>query len=218
MTKLGRSNMTLQPGWTIDEDEFGLLSGECTWEGDFALRNTLRTGRLHPYDHRLTGYRRRVQRLATDKCRVTISYIGIVSDPTPTFIEHPGGSGQDPIESHPDFADFAGTPETPLNGAKFDDDTGEFIGFTDPDSDLLGTRSYIVPSVMVTATWYSHSVPYMSAVGRVSSFVPYDLRYPSNVRDFLCVGMPYRRIGNLYQCSIQLLGSGPLGWNRRIYG
>lgn len=218
MNKKGSPLMTLQQGWTVDEDEHGLLTGECSWEGDFSLRFTApQKGSLHPYDYRLTAYRQRLQRLGADKCRVTLSYIGLSADPTPMIIEHPGGSGQEPIETHPDFQTFAGTPAAPLNGAYFDPETDEFIGFTDPDNRLVGTRAYIVPSVMINLSYYTHYVPYLSNVGRISPFTPPDLIRPPNVKNFLLIGMPYRRIGNVFQVSQQLLGSGPDGWNTRVY-
>lgn len=219
MVKLGNPNLTLQPGWTIDEDENGLLTGELSYEGDFAYWRLLPIsfgyGRLHPYDTRLTAYKRRVQRLKGDKVRITLSFIGITRDPTPWIVEHPGGSGQDPIETHPDFSNFAGTPTSPKNGAKFDSETGEFIGFTDRSNSLAGVSAYIVPSVVVNASYYTHFAPQIGNVGKISGFPP--IYAPRNVRNWLLIGMPYRQIGNLYQVTPQFLGSGPLGWNTRIY-
>lgn len=219
MTRHGYPGLTLQSDWTINEDENGLLSGELTWIGDFAYRFSLPwNGSLHPYDARLTAYARNITRIRADRVRGTLKYIGVTSDPTPKFIEHPGGSGQDPIQTHPDFAGFAGTPETPLNGAVFDEDTEEFIGFTDPGNDLAGVESYIVPSVMVNLTYYTHYVPELRQVGRrYYGWIP-DLNKPPNVRNWLLVGSPYRKVGNLFQVTEQLLGSGPNGWNRKIYG
>lgn len=219
MVKLGNPNLTLQAGWTIDEDENGLLTGELSYEGDWVFWTALPVswgyGMLHPYDGRLTAYKRRVQRLKTDKVRITLSFIGIISDPTPWIIEHPGGSGQDPIETHPDFTTFAGTPSAPQNGAKFDAETGEFIGFTNPSNSLAGVTSYIVPSVIVNASYYTHFSPQLGNVGKLSGFPP--IYAPPNVRNWLLIGMPYKQIGNLFQVTAQFLGSGPGGWNRRIY-
>ncbi len=219
MIKLGNPQLQLQAGWTIDEDENGLLTGDLTYEGDWAYWQHLPVsfgyGMLHPYDPRLTAYKRRVQRLKTDKVRITLSFIGIISDPTPWIIEHPGGNGQDPIETHPDFEDFAGTASSPKNGAKFDATTGEFLGFTDPTNSLCGVRAYIVPNIIVSATYYTHFVPSLGNVAKITSFPP--IYAPANVRNWLLLGQPYRQIGNLYQVTNQFLGSGPGGWNTRIY-
>lgn len=219
MVKLGNPNLTLQSGWTIDEDENGLLTGELSYEGDALFMHALPVswglGLLHPYDYRLTAYRRRLQRLQASKVRITLSFIGIMSDPTPWVIEHPGGNGQEPIETHPDFTTFAGTATSPKNGAKFDTSTGEFLGFFDPTKSLAGVRSYIVPNVLVSATYYTHYIPNLGNVGRISGYPP--ISAPPNVRNFLLLACPYKQIGNLYQVTHQYLGSGPNGWNRSIY-
>lgn len=216
MVRLGNPFLQLQPGSTVDEDENGLLTGECSYEGDASLSFLYPVGSLHPFDYRLTAYKRRLTRLPTGKCRITLSYIGITADPTPMFIEHPAGSSQEPIETHPDFSKFAGTASAPLNGAVFDE-SGQFVGFTDPENKLAGVRAYIVPSVMVTLSYYTHYVPNISRVAKVSSLTIPDLIRPPNVRNFLLIGMPYKKIGNLFQVSQQLLGSGPNGWIRQIY-
>jgi hypothetical protein len=150
-----------------------------------------------------------------DKVRGTLKYIGIVNDPTPFIIEHPGGNGQDPIESHPNFVDFAGTPAAPLNGAEFDPVTNEFVGFTDVTNSLKGTKVYIVPSVMISTSFYTHYIPTLSNIARITSFPP--IPAPPNCRNFLLLGQPYRQIGNLYQVTNQYLGSGSDGWNTKIY-
>jgi len=219
MVKHGNPNLTLQSDWTIDEDENGLLTGDLVYEGDFVFWQSLPVswgyGMLHPYDTRLTAYKRRVQRQKGFKVRITLSFIGIISDPTPWIIEHPGGNGQDPIETHPNFRDFAGSPSSPLNGAKFDSTSGEFIGFTDSTNSLCGVKSYIVPSVMVSATYYTHFIPDLGDVAKITSFPP--ISRPANVRNWLLLSQPYRQIGNLYQVTNQYLGSGEGGWNSRIY-
>jgi hypothetical protein len=219
MVILGNTSMQLQPGASVDEDENGLLSGECVWIGDYANRYSAgQKGSLHPHDSRLTAYRSKLTKMATGKCSVTVGYIGLAADPTPMFIEYPGGSGQEPIETHPNFAQFAGTPAAPLNGAKFEA-TGEFIGFASASNaeKLNGTRSYIVPSVTINLTYYTHRVPNVSRVGKKYTGQIPDLIKPPNVKDFLLIGLPYKKIGNLFQVTLQILGSGEDGWNQNVY-
>lgn len=218
LIKLGSPVITLQPDWEVDEDEHGLLTGTVTYEGDWAYRHLIPAlGSLHRYDRRLTCYGRTLKQLRAEKVRGTLKYIGITGDPTAMFIEHPGGSGQDPIETHPDFADFAGTPGSPLNGAYFDPDSDAFVGFTDPTNDLAGVSAYIVPSVMINLSFYTHYIPQLSNVGKLYNWSIPNLIRPPNVRNFLLIGMPYRQIGNLFQVTHQVLGSGPNGWNRTLY-
>jgi hypothetical protein len=218
LIKHGSPNLVLQPGSEVSEDENGLLTGTCVYEGDIAYSGFIpRLGQLHPYDYRLSVYKRQVSRIGTQKVRATINYIGVSADPTPMFIEHPGGSGQDPIQTHPNFTEFAGVPSSPLNGAYFDPESGDFVGFTDPDSKFFGTSSYIVPSVMVNLSFYTHYVPDLGYVGTPYDWSVPNLIRPPNVQDFLLIGAPYRQIGNLFQVTHQILGSGPDGWNRSIY-
>jgi hypothetical protein len=219
MTKKGTPLLQIQPDWEVDEDENGLLTGTMSFEGDRNYAGSIpQAGTLHPYDYRLTCFKRTLRFIGAQKVRGTLSYIGVTADPTPMFIEHPGGSGQDPIETHPDFGWFAGTADAPNNGAYFDPDTGEFVGFTDPAyDDFFGTKSYIVPSVMVNLSFYSHYVPDMGYVGKLYNWSVPNLIAPPNVRDFLLLGVPYRQIGNLFHVTHQILGSGANGWNRRIY-
>jgi hypothetical protein len=218
LTKHGTPRLALQPGSEVSEDENGLLTGTCVYEGDVGfIYQVPEIGAMHPYNFRLTAYKRQISRIANKKLRATINYIGVSADPTPMFIEHPGGSGQDPIQTHPKFEEFAGTAAAPKNGAYFDPETGDFVGFTDPDSKFFGTTSYIVPSVMVNLSFYSHYVPDLDYVGEVYQWTVPNLIAPPNVKDFLLLGMPYRQIGNLFQITHQILGSGPNGWNRTIY-
>lgn len=218
MKKTGSPLPCIQPDWEVAEDENGLLTGEMSFEGDRAYAGTIGLiGSLHPYDTRLTAYKRSVRYLKANKVRVTLSYIGVAADPTPFFIEHPGGSGQDPIQTHPNFADFAGTADSPKNGAYFDPDSLEFVGFTDPTNRFCGTSAYIVPSVMVNLSFYTHYVPDLANVGQIYTWNIPNLIAPPNVRNFLLLGMPYRQIGNVFQVTHQVLGSGPNGWNSTIY-
>ncbi|WP_395753319.1 hypothetical protein [Prosthecobacter sp.] len=218
MIKHGSPLLTIQPDAEVSEDENGLLTGAVTFEGDRAYVAAVPAiGTLHPYDTRLTCYKRGISYIKTGKLKATLSYIGVSADPTPFFIEHPGGSGQDPIQTHPNFLDFAGTADDPKNGAYFDPDSGEFVGFTDPSSRFFGTTAYIVPSVMVNLSFYTHYVPDLANVGEIYTWNIPNLIAPPNVKNFLLLGMPYRQIGNVFQVTHQVLGSGPSGWNNTIY-
>lgn len=218
MKTAGKPYVEIQPEWEVEEDENGLLTGTMDFEGAAIYAGMIpQTGSLHPRDPRLTCFKRSIKRLRADKVRGTLSYIGLVADPTPMFIEHPGGSGQDPIETHPNFKKFAGSPVDPKNGAQFDVDTGEFLGFFDQENDCAGVKSYIVPSIMVSLSFYTHYVPDLAESGTIYNYEPPDLLRPPNVKNFLLLGMPYRKIGNLFQVTHQILGSGPRGWNKKIY-
>lgn len=208
----------LQPDSEITVDDYGVMRGTAVFEFPAALAPILTPAlniSRHPKEPRLTCYEVSLKYSKLQTAVATAQYIGLLYDPSLPKIEFAGGSGQDPIETHPDFVDFAGTPEDPQNGATFDENTGEFIGFTEPGN-FQGVRSYIVPSVIVNYSYYTSSAPSLASVGRIFGGVP-GFRRPPNVRNFLLVGMPYRQTANIYFVTEQYLGSGERGWNREIY-
>lgn len=218
LVKRGSPHLQLQPGWSITEEYDGLLTSQLLYEGDRSFASHVPPINYpHPYDWRLFVHKRTINYISTQKIRAIVDYIGITQDPTPGTVEFPGGTGQDPIETHNDFEGLAGTPSHPKNGAKFDPETGEFLGFFDPANSLVGTRSYIVPSILVNHSYHTFSLPYASDIGRISSYLPPGIIVPPGVQNFLLVGMPYRQIGPLFHVTRQYLGSGRRGWNRDIY-
>lgn len=214
----GNSNPFLQPGAEIDVDENGLMTGNAAWEGDAALLPLFTPAinvTVHPKNPALVCHHFKVKYAKLGKARVEADFIGLLYDPSIPKVEFAGGSGQDPIETHEKFEEFAGTPEEPLNGAQFDADTGEFLGFFEP-GDFQGVRAYIVPSVIVHYSYHTWTAPQVGQVGRIVNTVP-NFRKPPTVRNFLLIGMPYRQIGPLYHVTEQYLGSSRKGWNRTIY-
>lgn len=208
----------LQPDAEVTEDKNGLLSGSAVWDGPrlsvLAAAPVVNVS-LHPHDPRLVCSSLQITYSRAGKATASAQFIGLARDPTIPEIDFPGGSGQDPIESHPDFEDFAGTAAAPLNGAQFEEDTGEFLGFFEPGG-FQGLRAYIVPSYIVNYTYYTYQRPSPNLIGKIVSNLP-NFPRPSNVRDYLRVGMPYSQTGNVYRITDQFLGSGPRGWNRKVY-
>lgn len=208
----------LQPDSEITIDDYGVMRGAAVFEFPSALAPIL-TPQLnlsrHPKEPRLTCYEVSVKYSKLQTAVVTAQYIGLLYDPSLPKIEFAGGSGQDPIETHPNFSDFAGTPEDPQNGAEFDQTTGEFIAFTQANR-FLGVKSYIVPSVIVNFSYYTSNIPALGNVGRIFNSAP-GFNKPPNVRNFLLAGMPYRQTANIYFVTEQYLGSGEKGWNSAIY-
>jgi hypothetical protein len=213
----GGAGSQLQPDSQVSIDRDGLMSGTATFDGSEAavLGNVPTVGvSLHPKDPRLvcesisTTYKR------LGKASITANYIGLASDPTTPRIEFAGGSGQDPIETHPDFIKFAGTPGDPKNNARFDEETGEFLGFF--AGVFQGVTAYVVPSIIVNYTYYTTVAPNVKRVGRVVGNLP-EFNRPPNVKNYLLIAMPYRQIANVYAVTEQYLGSGEKGWNGQIY-
>ena len=239
-----------QPGRTVVETTEGTLEGSVVWKIDSALVpfnqsdiNTLLPvvalgdgvpGDLHPDDGRLECYNRTLSYGSNGILTCTASYFGLVTNKTEYQLSFTGGTQADRIETHKDFATFAGTPSAPLNGAKFDSDTGEFIGFTDfvdggetnlnndEFANFLGVENYLTSTTQITLSWWQDTVPKPENLAVVEDFLPYieKERKPKGVKNFLLINETYNQVGNFYQITQDYLGSsieGGKGWNKTIY-
>lgn len=243
-----------QPGRTIVESSEGTLEGSVVWKLDASLvtpgkknigvdTSTLlpevangdgEPGSLHPDDGRLECYNRTLSYGSNGILTCTASYFGLVTSKTDYEISFTGGTQVDRIETHKDFELFAGKLGAPLNGAKFDEETGEFLGFTEfvdfnakkdnagDDAHFQGIQNYLVPTTTITLSWWQDEVPKPSKLAVVSDFLPLveETRKPKGVKNFLLINETYQQVGNFYQITQNYLGSsveGGKGWNKTIY-
>lgn len=214
---LRRNGLQIQPDRKIIGKNDGTLEGSIEWVVDRDNEHLLpQIYSAHPDDPRLLVYHQEIVRNMAGKSTLTCQYMGISSDPTPRIIQFPSASGQDPIETHENFGEFAGDKDNPMNGARFDPATGEFLGFFDSSNDKFGVRSYIVPNVMVYLSYWTFRRPAVRNLMSIESSLSGVIK-PPNVKNWLLVGMPYREIGKLYQVTEQYMGSGSKGWDRDIY-
>jgi hypothetical protein len=211
--------LVIQPNRKIIEANDYSLTATVIFEADQANKAAFpHLLSSHPDDTRLLLHTREFTFLTTNRMQMVASYIGISMDPTPYVVQWPGNNGRDAIETHPNFEDFAGTSGDEKNGAKFDEETGEFLGFFDSSvPEFFGVRSYIVPNPVVNITYWTYRTPQVSREGTIRSSTPSGVRKPSQVKDWLILGIPYRQVGALYQVTEQLMGSGPNGWSKEIY-
>lgn len=211
--------IAIQPDRTITEKNDGTLEGIVNFECDRADFLSLpQMGAAHPDDHRLELYNRDITYSTLGKVKLSGAYFGLVARKTEPVLAYTPNTDRDPIETHPLFDTFAGTKASPINGAKFDKQTGEFLGFFNQAiKDLFGAKYYLVPSTMVALTYWTSVAPSLSKRMTIIQSVP-GFRKPPDVKDFLLLDMPYRQIGSFYQVTEQIMGSGPLGWSKKIYG
>jgi hypothetical protein len=210
--------VVIQPNFSLTEKNDGTIEGNVIFETDMAnFANLPRMKSAHPRESRCEIYNREITYLPLLKVRLTASYFGLISNKTEPIISYTPNTDKEPIETHPLFEDFAGTKASPKNGAKFDDETGEFLGFYDQSiKDLFGAAHYLVPATMVSLTYWQSSVPSLTKRMTIKASIP-GFRKPSDVKDFLLLDIPYRQIGSFYQCTEQYLGSGPNGFSKKIY-
>jgi hypothetical protein len=215
LVKRGDPSFLLQADWEVTESEDNSMRATLMYKGDRAnIKNAPRIrDRIFTGEPLFCFERRRIYnrlRCATVQC----DFIGIERDPTPFRIEFPGGSGTEPIESHPNFSLLAGTAENPRPGAVFNED-GTFAGFT--SGTKKGITSYIVPDVRVNINYWTFRVPNAKRITKEIAYSLPGVAANPTVLNYLLIGLVYRQFGVLYQVTEQWLGSGPLGWNREIY-
>jgi hypothetical protein len=185
----------LQPGWTIEDDGFGLLTCSATFttahgnstgtpgKGEEALAKAPTRGAAFQQDARLTCHRSSSVMGANGIQVISADYVGIAKG-TMTEPQVAGrfSSNQEPISTHPKFIDFGGTKATPINGAVFNND-GSFKRFADPGYDeFYGITSYLSCGLGITGHFYTSDFSALTAlkdaIGTTSStgsFNTYDL-------------------------------------------
>jgi len=136
----------------------------------------------------------------------------------------------EPIDTHPRFNEFAGSPSEPLNGARFDPKDGRFLFFQSEYpagsgklNPFAGIRSYYVPIQVISQTRIEQEWPDENIVSQLGQIIQSD--YLSNTipslsgeRNLLFTGMKIRSIGNVYfEVTKTAALSGPRLWKEEIY-
>ncbi len=214
----------LQPGATISDEQDFSTKGHAVYVGDAAsYPNRPKRGDPHPLDENCLCYAVVSTMLKLGKIQYDCDFLGLSADPTPYFLEFVGSAGEVALETHPNFASvIGGTPAAPLHNAKFDAETGAFLGFpADAPDQLGGVSTYFLPSVIVRSSYWSLTKPNPGALGHIidPATVP-DLVLPPNCLDLLVTNFGYRHITPgkpPYQITVECLGSDINGWNQLIY-
>ena len=197
----------------------------------------------------------------SDYVEIKANYIGTM-DGVKTTVKYSTKNkvSNSPIETHPDFRNkIGGTPHKgvvteggakrsgPINGARFDPKTGEFLGF-DAQSvqaitkSFVGIKNYYQPFPIIEGEFYvdsqniqldPHSL--LTSVGKASTSGTFNgfklatstlatqfagsqvIDGKSFKRSWMLLNVDYDLIGNLYHIKFELELSGPRGWNPEIY-
>lgn len=218
-------NVIMQPDRSIGEKNDGTLEGQIVYKCDKQYVSLLpNIGDPHPDDSRLECYDINKTHNSNGLVTATASFFGLTASTTDPVISYSGGQNQEPIETHPDFANFAGDVTAPLNGAQFVSDTsaddyGQFIGFE--GTSFQGIEYYLTPSTNITLSYWTDKAPSLKNRMKIYPYIrginSSQLRVPSDVDDFLLLDTPYRQVGSFFQVTEQYMGSGPDGWNKSIY-
>jgi hypothetical protein len=167
------NSLKVLPGWTIEDDGFGLLTSRIIYvtnhgsdEGSspLVLNDAPKRGDAHPKDYRLTCHRASSTIGANGLAQISAEYIGIATgNMTNPEVSGRGNMSTDPITTHPEFeTKIGGTSASPLNGAKFQDATGLFIGFDGagktPNGNKMGVRSFLNPGFGINGHFYTSDI------------------------------------------------------------
>jgi len=218
ITEYYADGVAIQPNYSLTEKNDGTIEGQVVFICDIErFANLAQMGSVHPREPRCELYNREITYLGLERVQMTGSYFGLVTSKTDPIISYTPNTNQEPITAHPDFESFAGTVDTPLNGATFDSDTGEFLGFYDQTiTGLYGVSFYLTPATLLSRTYWTQNVPTLQNRMKRVSTIP-GFRKPPDCKEFLILDYPYRQIGSFYQVTEQIMGSGPNGFSTILY-
>lgn len=172
------SGIELQPGWTIEDDGFGLLTCSAVYKcdhgtstgtpgtGEQALSKAPARNAEFERDKRLICHRSSSSMDANGIQTISADYVGIaVGDRTIPQVTGRFSSNQEPIATHPMFSkQIGGTPDAPQNGAEFNED-GSFKRFADIGFDqFYGVTSYLNCGFGISGHFYTSNFSTVNAM------------------------------------------------------
>ncbi|MEY2487384.1 MAG: hypothetical protein QOH39_3032 [Verrucomicrobiota bacterium] len=207
----GRRSMWLESFGALHTDIYGLSTASAVWVAPADAMQYPAMYTAHPIWSFLHMEKRTVM-MEYGFCRTVCEYAGFEGVPVPV-IEYSTGVSEEKIQTHPNFADFAGTASHPLNGAifvdsdgkqSFDDSKGSFKEFIGTGA-FGGVESYLNPCLTKRRTTISQGPVSQSGVGHIDG-------------GMLKVLASSTQRGIVYQNVEEWRGGGRRGINASIYG
>lgn len=231
----GAFSYQIQPGWTIEDDGFGLLTSRVTFIND---SNTATGGPskmdAHPEDNRLLCHKVSYTVDSAKRVFIVADYVGLAKG-TNTTIDLKGeysGSSQ-PIQAHPKFS--SGTAYNSAakklkdygwdsTDAKFSEDDADAI-----KEGLVGVKSFVAGEMSFSGQFYTTSKDFvkkwMDAVGKTVETLPgnpeaifptFKPASSNHDRIALMTNVAYEMYAHVYKVSFSVrLSIG--GWHKFIY-
>ena len=224
--KQGVSSFFITSAGQLVTDRFGMSSAVSTWFYSGPLPETaVALKSFHPRWHFLNCDKTTITRRSDGAWDIQATYFGVQGKPEPLYTLEQTLSNE-PIETHKEFATFAGTPTSPntAHGAYFDPTDHMFVNFKQVESspgtctnpEWVGVRDYLSPGV----TWRKISVtttkPATGTVGKTA----HPPGSPPNFGEkynWLAMGLSYDQKALVYQVREEWRLSGSRGWNPLIY-
>jgi len=229
----GTEGLVLESSGEVTVDRNGLWAGSCRFKVPVDRSDLLPVpGDPHPLLSFMLAERTRLV-MAPGLWIGVVEYAGANADSIPQYELNPG-VGTEPIETNPDFIDFAGTPASPLNGARWINPetnkltksmvpgTFEFDKFcsylgSGAKNPWSGTTGFLEANNTVwQKSWTSKSKPspgHALVIAQPHGDAP---DYGGNY-NWLEHPVAYTKRGGAYACTQRWLLSGRRGWNHAIY-
>lgn len=229
--------LIIQPGWTASLSKHGLMTGSVDYMVAMGLEFSLqpRIGSPHPFVPIMKMESLTIRGKGDGWSIMECGYAGAEEEYVfgPNFqgeYELLYSVGEEPIETHPDFATNAiagsgagmGDPANWKNGASFSPlprGSGyRFDGFLDASNPKYGVTSYLdACQVTWRHTYLAYNPPNdvsrVGAVGNPSGPAP----SLGGRRNWLYVSCEYVQRGNVYEIVKSWRASGRRGWDSDIY-
>jgi hypothetical protein len=238
LIKKGNSltSLQLQPGWSYEDDGFGLLTSRLTFKCNADDAGSKKPKELegHPIDGRLLCHRSSYTANESGVAVITAEYVGLAKGQmTKVQISGSVALSTNPIKLHPLFmTGSAGSTGKPLKDLGWDEQSQSFPE-TNADAvknALVGVRSYLSPDLQYTGTYYTSSKEFLLAnmkmVGKTfqtipggeNVLIPPGLKAISekHLRFGMITGVTYEQFAHIYKVSYTFRVS-PGGWHSYIY-
>ena len=203
-------------GIVINSDD--TMEAAITWRA-VAKDDLPIVGELHPDSDKLECYNTTYTYNSLGYVTCAASYFGITGTVTTKQVSYTGGGSSEPIETYPGFSGnvfgLGGNVGNPNNGAFFDEETGQFLGFA--SGSLQGIQYYLTPSNTLTISYWMDSAPTVNLMQTAGIPPGSESLVLPDVPNWLLISSPVKNVGSVYQVTEQWLGSGPRGWNSYIY-
>lgn len=210
----GRSGLWLESFGQLHTDIYGLSTAVAMWASPVDDMEYPAIYSPHPVWTFLHMEKRTVS-IEYGYVRTVGEYAGFEGIPVPV-IEYSTGVNEEPIETHPDFESFAGTPSSPQNGAQFRDPTtgkisadnnvGVFEKFwSNPPNKWSGVVSYLMPVLVTRITTIGPNPT--ASTGEVGQLFG----------SLLTTNVTVTQRGIVYQTVVERRAGGARGWNTELY-
>lgn len=219
--------LVLTTGGQLVTDRYGMSTARAVWwyhgpnpESQVGIFSN------HPRWSFLEMDKRTITRREDGAWDIVGDYFGVQGTPEPIYGMDITTS-QEPIETHPRFKDFAGTPTAPLNGAIFDPDPDDqtfqtfkqvVSGSTVTNLKWVGMRAYLNASAVWREIKVSKRKPSdteIADIGKIEN-PPGGPATPSG-RNWLFGSLSYDQKAKTFTSRREWLLSGPGGWNDVVY-